>query len=126
MWLIHKCQNDSWYLASFECYDNDTCKLICNTLLKDCEGNLITAIDLSWDYDDTIFIADSNNNRVHIYNLAGKYQGEISVDKGRFDKPQCIVFDLKSTLLYIGQNSGNVIAYEKIGRKINHRVQCIV
>ena len=126
VWLIHRDKVNLCYLASYECHDIDKCTLIRNFKMVDCEDKPFVSNDITWDYNNTIFITDLRNNRVHIYDLSGKYEGEISVENGHFDGPQGIAFDVKSKLLYVGQNQGNVIAYENNGSKTNYHLQCSI
>ena len=124
VWLLNESKDGIFFLTSFKCLFNGICIRELNIEMRDCEGESIHANNISWDYQNTIFITDPDNNCVHIYDLTGKYDGKISVDKGRFDNPQGIAFDFKSGLLYLGQNHGNVVAYEKHGCQTNYHLQC--
>ena len=104
-----------WYLLLYEYHDTGKCTLVHDIQMTNCEGEPIIAYDMSWDYDQTIFITNSENSHLHIYDigLSGKYEGEILVNNGYFDKPHGILVNIKNKLLYLGQNHGNIIVYEK-------------
>ena len=112
-----------WHLIRCMYGDNENCITIWNVEMKDYDGNKISVNDMAWDNGDSIFITDPKTSHVHIYDLAGIYKGEVTVENGSFDCPQGIVYDASSSLLYVGQNQGQIIAYENAKIETNYQLQ---
>ena len=112
-----------WYLLQCICEDNGNVSSVTNTEMMDYEGNPILVNDMAWDYEETIFITESEKNRVHIYDLNSNYQEEMLVENGSFNYPQGIAYDINKGILYLGQNHGHIMAYEKAGIKTRCSLQ---
>ena len=126
VWLI--CTNRMGVNNLIQCTYNNIgeSKIIKKIETRDFLGNPILLDDLTVDYTDKIFVSDSGNKRIHLYNFKGDYMGEVFPSKDHFNKPHGIAFDSTNHVLYVGQNEGKVTAYEEGDYKTKYCLELIV